>query len=86
MAPFWLLVSPLPLSRTAGTVLGEVSLWTTLGTPFGVSDPTSGEEGGSRLQGGRTERRRSYRRGEGLTEVPWRMREWDTDMQKEKEE
>ena len=54
--------------------------------PFGVSGSTSGEDGGSRLQGGRTERRRSYMRREGLTEVPWRVHERDTDTQKEKEE
>ncbi|XP_028341715.1 uncharacterized protein [Physeter macrocephalus] len=77
---------------SARKVLGKVPLGTTLGSNaiWGLWFHVWGKRGAPRLQGGRTERGRSYRRGEGLgrlTEGPWRMNEQQyTDGQEQEEE
>lgn len=76
---------------SARKVLGKGPLGTTLGsnTIWGLWFHVWGKRGGPQLQGGRTERGRSYRRREGLgrlTEGPWRMNEQYSDGQEQKEE
>lgn len=76
---------------SARKVLGKGPLGTTLGsnTIWGLCFHVWGKRGGPQLQGGRTERGRSYRRREGLgrlTEGPWRMNEQYSDGQEQEEE